>query len=252
MLLRMTAHLVSLAFGVLALGYAFQQPWATRTWMWPDGRLSYLFIGSMIAAMAIGIFWVGRTAEWAAGFAGALNWAAGFGAMSATLFRIGTAPIHAGIFAFASAWSLAVALYWRRFPVRDTRPLPRLVRGSFLVFLLVLFGVSYGLLTANPTIFPWPLKPESSRMFGSLFLGSAVYFTYGFLRPVWGIGHSQLLAFLAYDLVLIVPYLRHFAHVKPEHRTSLIVYTVVIVYSGLLSIHYLFLNRETRVLSRAT
>ena len=38
---------------ILAAGYFFQQPWAIRTWLWPDSPLSYTFIAAMQAAIAI-------------------------------------------------------------------------------------------------------------------------------------------------------------------------------------------------------
>jgi hypothetical protein len=55
----------------LGLGYAFQMSWATATWPWPDGRLSYIFVGSILAAMAVAFLWVGATDEQGALAAGA-------------------------------------------------------------------------------------------------------------------------------------------------------------------------------------
>ncbi len=66
------------------------------------------------------------------------------------------------------------------------------------------------LLRRAATIFPWPLRPQNSTMYGLLFLGSFAYFLYGFLRPSWHNARGQLLAFLVYDLVLIPPYAKHF------------------------------------------
>jgi len=73
------------------------------------------------------------------------------------------------------------------------------------------------------------------------------YFTYGIIYPYWGNAKGQLLAFLAYDLVLIVPFARRFATVPPEMLLSLTVYTAVISYSALLAIFFLFLYRPTRL-----
>ena len=242
-------------FGVLllglAIGYSFQMPWATGTWMWPDGRLSYLFVGSMIAAIAAGMLGVAYKQEWAGGFAGSLNWTVSFAVMGFMLFSMSDNPETPGAasyaigFLAAAIWSLGYGLTLRHYSPRDTRRIPPLVRYSFLAFLIVLAFVATALLMTAPHVFPWPLKPQSSVMFGSLFLGSAVYFVYGFLRPCWGVAQSQLLAFLAYDLVLIVPYLQHFSTVKPEHYMSLIVYTIVIVYSMAMSVFYLFIKKES-------
>jgi hypothetical protein len=50
----------------------------------------------------------------------------------------------------------------------------------------------------------------------------------------------------SYDLVLIFPFLGLFSSVKSNHRLSLIIYVAVLLYSGLLSIYYLFLHKQTR------
>jgi len=63
----------------------------------------------------------------------------------------------------------------------------------------------------------------------------------------WSNAAGQLCSFLATDLVLIVPFLRALPRVAPEFRTGLIVYTIVMVYSGLLAIYYLFIHRPTRM-----
>jgi hypothetical protein len=96
-------------------------------------------------------------------------------------------------------------------------------------------------------IFPWDLSPDSSLIFGCIFLGDAFYFIYALLRPYWGNAFGQLLSFLAYDLVLIVPFLLLMGSVKPGHMLSLIVYILVLLYSGGLAVYYLFLNPQTRV-----
>ena len=43
-----------------------------------------------------------------------------------------------------------------------------------------------------------------------MFLGSATYFAYGIVRPRWTNAGGQLAGFLAYDLVLIVPFMTRF------------------------------------------
>lgn len=251
--MKIAARFLGVALIILALGYALQQPWATATWMWPDGRLSYVFVGSILAAMATAILVLARREEWAAAAAGTMNCAATFGALAATLCLLRSDPAlpdlnaHTWSFAAVALWSIAVAVWWSQEPVKDPRPLPALVRYSFLAFVLLLFAVALGLFLRRPAIFPWPLKPATSLAFGSVFLGAGVYFLYGFLRPQWGIAQSQLAGFLACDLVLLGPYLNHFSTVKPAHQPSLMISLAVIVYSGLLATCFLFVNRETRL-----
>ena len=53
---------------------------------------------------------------------------------------------------------------------------------------------------------------------------------------------GQMLGFLVYDLVLIGPFILRYATVEPEYRVSLIVYTILIVYSGVLAAFYLYVR----------
>jgi hypothetical protein len=83
-------------------------------------------------------------------------------------------------------------------------------------------------------------------MYGWIFLGAATYFIYGALRPMWGNAAGQLLGFLAYDAVLIVPFVRHFATVRPAHRLSLTIYVTVLCYSAIVAIISLIAMRRHR------
>jgi len=69
---------------------------------------------------------------------------------------------------------------------------------------------------------------------------------YGKRGLVFYDARGQLLGFLAYALILILPFLAHFATVEPEHRLSLTIYTGVLIYSGALAIFYLLIYRPTR------
>jgi hypothetical protein len=86
-----------------------------------------------------------------------------------------------------------------------------------------------------------------SVLAGCLFLGAAAYFVYGLVRPSWANAGGQLAGFLAYDLVLIGPLLSRLPAIAPEFRLSLIIYLVVVIYSGLLAVYYLFIYRPTRL-----
>jgi hypothetical protein len=55
-----------------------------------------------------------------------------------------------------------------------------------------------------------------------------------------------LLSFLAYDLVLLPRLLEHFADIPADQLVALIVYAAILIYSTLLAIYYLFLNKATR------
>ncbi len=71
--LRITSLAVGILLLVFTIGFVFQLPWAIRLWSWPDSRLSYLFVGSILAAVTVAIVWIGWIGEWGALPAGALN-----------------------------------------------------------------------------------------------------------------------------------------------------------------------------------
>jgi hypothetical protein len=154
--------------------------------------------------------------------------------------------VGCGLFAVFNLW---LFLWSRRLPVAETQPTPRLVSISYAAFAAVLILVGGALVLKTPNVFPWPLKPETSVVFGWIFIGDAFYFLHALLRRTWQSARAQLWSFLAYDLVLIGPFLAHLAVVKPELLTSLLVYMAVLVYSGGLAIYYLFINRATRAWS---
>ncbi len=84
-------------------------------------------------------------------------------------------------------------------------------------------------------------------MFGLIFLGAATYFVYGALDPHWGNAVGQLAGFLAYDLVLLAPFLEHFGTAQGGSLVSLIIYVAFLVYSGTLASYYLFASNATRI-----
>lgn len=250
--LRYVCVLVGVLLLAFAAGYVLQAPWATSMWPWPDGRLSYIFVGSIQAAIAASVIWIGLSEEWGALAAGAVNMLVMAGGMALFLFRL-AARGDGGYLWIYAAWCAAFALLnvgillWsRKYAIRDPRPTPRLVRISFVCFAAVLLGVGGMLLARVPNVFPWPLNPDSSVMFGWIYIGAACYFLYAVVYPRWHNARAQLWGFLAYDVVLIPPFLAHFAEVKPEHSLSLTVYVAVLVYSATLAVYYLFLNESTR------
>ena len=236
---------------VLTWGFATQAPWAISLWPWPDGKLSYLFIGSILAAVALPIIWIGLSGELAAQRAGALDFAMIFAGVAATLgslYLSGREELYLfTLVALAGlAANLLVYLFTRRSEFYDERPLPGLLNFSFNLFALILLVVGACLLLQFPAIFPWPLKPETSVLFGWIYLGAAVYFLHGLYHPYWANAKGQLLGFLAYDAVLLWPFYQHFQTVKTEHWLSLTVYFAVLIYSALIALYFLFVHPHTR------
>ena len=243
-----------LAMLVMAIAFIFRLPFAVNIWPWEDGRYSYLFIGSILAAASAAALWIGWTGKLYNLPAGTLN-----------LFVIGLTTsiyffylylqgrsemiVYAVVSVLMGLISGGFFLWSRRLSLTDPRPTPRLVRVSFGIFVATLLLAGTVLILGMP-IFPWDLNPDSSVIFGCIFLGDAFYFIYALLRPHWENAFGQLLSFLAYDLVLIVPFLLLLENVKPGHMQSLVIYIAVLLYSGGLAVYYLFLNPQTRIGSR--
>ena len=234
----------------LAFGFIFRIPLALSIWPWEDGRYSYLFIGSILAAVSAAAIWIGWTGELGALPAGSLNVFVIALTTSVYFFKLvsqGRSELFGvGIASVLMTLTSGAAFLWsRRLPLTDPRPTPALVKVSFGIFIAALFLAGGALVLCLP-VFPWDLNPDSSVVFGCIFLGDAFYFLYGLFRPRWGNAFGQLLSFLAYDLVLIVPFVLLFDTVKPERMLNLVVYTVVLVYSGGLAVYYLLIDPQTR------
>jgi hypothetical protein len=236
---------------VLALGFFQAADWATELWPWPDSPLSFIFIASILAAIALPALWIGVTGELAAIQAGALELTLTYGAIFIYLLTLAADPGQPALgwylvaFALACLSSLIVFAWSRRLPWRDRRQMPPLVRGSFALLAAILIGAGTALVF-KADIFPWDLRAETSVIFGFIYLGAAVFFIYGFLQPYWSNAAPQLIGFLAYDLVLIGPFVDRFDEVSGRQLLSLTIYTAVLVLSGALAFHYLFLSDRTR------
>lgn len=245
--LTLLGGLVVLLF---AFGFIYRLPFAIAIWPWEDGRYSYLFVGSILAAVSIAMLWVGWSGEFGALPAGSLNIFVIALTTSTYFFKLASQGRRDmtlfGILAAISALASLAAFFWSlKIPLKETRPMPKPVKISFGIFTASLFAAGGALILGAP-IFPWALNPDSSVVFGCIFLGDAFYFLYGMFRPNWHNALGQLLSFLAYDLVLIVPFMGLLNTVEPGRFINLVVYTAVLVYSGGLAVYYLFINPQTR------
>lgn len=248
--IRVLILIGSLLFLALSFGFIFRVPLAQSIWPWEDGRYSYLFVGSILAAISAAAFWIGWTGALSTLPGGALTVFVTAFTTSIYFFQLvsqgRTDMLPYGGLAILSAVVSLIVFFWSfKIPRKESRPMPKLVKVSFWIFIASLF-LAAGALILRVPIFPWALNPDSSVIFGCIFLGDAFYFLYGIFRPTWHNALGPLLSFLAYDLVLIVPFIGLFPTVDPERSISLIIYMAVLIYSGGLSIYYLFFHPQTR------
>ncbi len=226
--------------------------------------MSFVFLSSIAASIAAVWLCIGLTGEFAALASVAVNTAVAAGGVSLFLAReIALHPASGLAMPLAvtlAAFAFGIALYFasRRLATRDPRPMPAHVRGAFAVFVVVLV-VAGGALALQRQVFPWPLQPQSATVFGCVFLGAAAYFAHAVAGGRWALAAPPLAGFLAYDLVLIVPYARLLGAADAAvddyyggssvNLTSLAIYLGVLITSAALALQALVLSPSTRLVA---
>ena len=251
-LARTILVIVGLIDLVLAAGFFFQQPWATAIWPLPDTPLSYAFIAAILAGGAAPLIWIGLSGEFAALAGYGLSFGimyAGMG-LSALLFYLRDPNPALAVFALVMV-ILAVTggiLFIRtRHFSQDGQKTPRIVIYAFTAEVLVLAAAGILLILKVPNTLPWNLSPESSVLYGWVFLGLAFYYLYAVLNPKWIHAQGPLLGFLIYDLVLFSPLFARFGNLQPEHVRGQVAASLIIIFSAALGVYYLFVNTATRL-----
>lgn len=241
----------------MAVAFFLQWPFATGLWPFPGTTpLTYIFIASIFAAAAASTLWSAGTKNYGALAGIGLDYLIILAPVAVYSMQLGASTGNSqftgyGIACvFGALFGLWLLLWSIRIPIDNSIPMPRLVRWSFVIFIIALLIVSVQLILQVPNVIPWVITPELSVVIGWMFLGAAAYFAYALLRPSWNNSAGQLAGFLAYDVVLIVPFLQRLPTVAPQFQAGLIVYTAVVIYSGLLACFYLFINKPTRIWTR--
>lgn len=260
-LVRIGILITGVAMAILAVAFFFRWPLVANIWPWTGyysprlSPLSYYFLSSIALAIAAPTLWIALSNKIHAAAPGAINLLLAFVGISIFMAQGYLADtsnyrllVGALLFAGVAVSSVVVYLLGRKMPIHDMRPLPTPVRLSFFVFIIALIVVGGALILKTPNVLPWNVSVEGSVVYGWIFLGASAYFIFAVLNPRWENAAGQLMGFLAYDVVLILPFLRELGTVAPQYRLQLIVYTAVVVYSALLAIYYLFINRGTRII----
>lgn len=237
---------------IMAICFAFQVAEVIALWPLPDTTpLSFLFIGSIFAAAGASQLYCLYVRENGALVGVALDYVTIFAPLVVFMLQIanGSPAVLAFVVALVLGLAFGIALlFWsRQYAITDVRRQPRLVRYSFMVFIVALLLVGGSLVLKTPNVLPWRITTEGGVVYGWMFLGAAAYFTYSLLRPSWINSGGQLIGFLAYDIVLILPFVTRLSTVDEQYRLGLYVYTAVVAYSGVLASYYLFIHPTTRL-----
>jgi len=251
--IRYLLFLVGIAQLFFAAAFFLQWPFAVNLWPFEGTTpLTFIFIASIFAAAAAPTLWAVVTENYGTLAGIALDYFTILAPVSILSFQLGARDgdprltTYAMVCVFGAIFGLGLFIWSARIPIRGVLPMPGFVRWSFILFIIALLIVGGRLVFKVPNSIPWKITPELSVVMGWMFLGAATYFAYGLLRPSWLNSAGQMIGFLAYDVVLIWPFLSRLPATPPENKLGLTVYTAVVVYSGLLAIYYLFVNRTTR------
>lgn len=245
--------LVSLLQLFFAVAFYVQWPFAVNLWPFEGTTpLTFIFMASIFAAAGTPALWAVLSGNLGALAGVGLDYLTIFIPLAVYAFLLGLRGDDPGLLVYVAFFSgalfgLILFLWSVRIPLDRSRPTPALVRAAFAFFIVALLITGGRLVFQVPNIIPWTITPQLSVIIGCIFLGAAMYFAYGLLRPAWSNAAGQLIGFLVYDIVLIVPFLNHLSTVAPEHRLGLFIYIAVVVFSALIAIYYLFLNPRTRL-----
>src|SRR5437764_15289081 len=72
-ILRTVIVIVGTMSFILAAGFCLQLPWIVQLWPWADSFSPYIFLGSITAATAASLLWIGLSGELATAAGGALH-----------------------------------------------------------------------------------------------------------------------------------------------------------------------------------
>jgi hypothetical protein len=164
-----------------------------------NNPLTFIFISSIFAAAAATLWAVATANEGALAGIG-LDYLMILLPVSILSFRLGANSDNSRMIAYGVAcvigavFGLALFIWSTRIPIDSTLPMPAVVWWSFICFIIALLIVGGRLVLQVPNSIPWMVTPELSVVAGWMFLGAAVYFAYGLLRPSWLNAAGQLIA----------------------------------------------------------
>ena len=87
-ILRIVLTIVGMLSLILAVGFCSQLPWVVWLWPWADTFSPYLFLGSIAAATAASLLWIGLSGELRSAAGGALHLTVFYAGLASSLFLL--------------------------------------------------------------------------------------------------------------------------------------------------------------------
>lgn len=236
----------------LAIAFALRVSPATSLWPLPDGPASFSFMAAILAGSAAPLVWIAISGEWAALAGYGLAFSVICGGMGLSAIAMSFAGDGPNLVPFGLAFvalaivCVAIGHWGRRQKLIDRRVTPRAVRLGFAIETVVLAGVGAALIIRFPNTLPWSLEPETSTLYGWVFLGLSLYYAFSLRRRAWHHARGQLLGFLAYDILLIGPLLSRVSGIEPQFVLGLGAAIGIVLVSGALGIWFLVIDPRTR------
>lgn len=230
------AGLAAASFG---LGLLFEVAWVADLWIWPRAAApNHAFVGAVALSAAALLLWLARSGWWAAGVPLLVNALVATSGTALALVGAGTSADDARVRVYAwiagaaaAASALGLLLLRGRTRRADAPPAPP-VQRSFAAFALLFLGVGVAETTGLVEAFPWPLSRTAAQVYGSIALGAAAFFLHLALVPSARSARGALLGFLVYDLAVLLPLANVAPATAPERVPSLVLYAVVLLWSG--------------------
>jgi hypothetical protein len=246
--------ILSVLIFIFALGLYFHYQLAQDQWIWPKTPdLGFAFVGAWIAGGVSPLIYSGLFRQLSPLRGLALAGLVSTGGSSYFLYSKHDVVGNDNYLSFSMLFAIGflgiiyVFIKSNRGYLRDDNSVSPVIRWAFLIFSILLFFFGLGLVQNKANIFPLALTPDMQDIYGWFFLGSCIYFFYGFLKPTRYNVTGPMLSFLIYDLLLIPPYLKYTADVPSELQTSLTIYLSVLFASALFSLYYLLFDYRSRM-----
>lgn len=249
---RLSLGVVAVAFLVLGVAFLFHFDWATG--LWPEqsrysGDLTDLFVGSILTAIGASAIYGTVFGDLRAAIGGLLAVSVLFGSSAVVLMTRTVAPStfagHIATFWVLAALAAAALLWALRCPDGESRRAPAAIRLIFVGFTIVLLIAAALLILGVRNVFPWPLPPLTSALYGCLFLGVSMNYAVAAARGQMIDAKTSMFGFLIYDLILIGPFLRRFPVVPDANRLSLTLYVIVLVFSAIVAVWLFWFDRAS-------